>query len=87
MFVVMIIKFPSLPLALRHSAYLLGVVQIHSKQVEYFLQECKVLKMGIRKVISSTEDAAHAPYNSITLPKTFQLDSFDFEDDLHNLNR
>ncbi|XP_015064886.1 sister chromatid cohesion 1 protein 3-like [Solanum pennellii] len=43
--------------------------------------------MGIRKAILSTKDAAHAPYNSITLPKTFKLDSFDFEDDLHNLNR
>uniref|UniRef100_K4AW78 Uncharacterized protein n=1 Tax=Solanum lycopersicum TaxID=4081 RepID=K4AW78_SOLLC len=42
--------------------------------------------MGIRKVISSTEDAAHAPYNSITLSKTFQLDSFNIEDDLDNLN-
>ncbi|KAK6798779.1 hypothetical protein RDI58_006482 [Solanum bulbocastanum] len=88
-----LIKFPSSPLALRHSAYLLlGVVRIHSKQVEYFLQDCKALKMGIRKVISSTnsnlpEDAAHAPYHSITLPKTFQLDSFKFEDDLDNLNR
>ncbi|KAK4712600.1 hypothetical protein R3W88_007113 [Solanum pinnatisectum] len=48
--------------------------------------------MGIGKVISSTnsnlpEDAAHAPYHSITLPKTFELDSFNFEDDLDNLNR
>ncbi|KAG5568800.1 hypothetical protein H5410_064182 [Solanum commersonii] len=32
------------------------------------------------------EDAAHAPYHSITLPKSFQLDSFNFEDDL-DLNR
>nr|XP_009597243.1 sister chromatid cohesion 1 protein 3-like isoform X2 [Nicotiana tomentosiformis] len=86
------IMFPDVPLALRWSAQLLlGVVRIYSKQVEYFLQDCRTLETGIRKSILSTnlnlpEDALHAPYQSITLPETFELDAVVFYDDV-DLNR
>lgn len=83
---------PEVPLALRTSGHLLlGVVRIYSKQVEYFSEDCKTLLNGVIKAFSSTnvnlpEDATHAPYHSITLPETFELDALVFDEDL-DLNR
>ncbi|XP_060195550.1 sister chromatid cohesion 1 protein 3-like isoform X1 [Lycium barbarum] len=87
-----LIMFPQVPFALRqYGTLLLGVVRIHSKQVEYFFQDYRNLETGIRKAYSFTnvnlpEDATHASYHSITLPETFELDALDFDDDL-DLNR
>ncbi|KAL3348538.1 hypothetical protein AABB24_021953 [Solanum stoloniferum] len=86
------IMTPEVPIALRTSGHLLlGVVRIYSKQVEYFAEDCKTLLMGVIKAFSSTnvnlpEDATHAPYSSITLPETFELDAIVFDEDL-DLNR
>ncbi|XP_055817808.1 sister chromatid cohesion 1 protein 3-like [Solanum dulcamara] len=86
------IMTPEVPIALRTSGHLLlGVVRIYSKQVEYFSEDCKTLLMGVIKAFSSTnvnlpEDATHAPYHSITLPETFELDALVFDEDL-DLNR
>ncbi|TMX02260.1 hypothetical protein EJD97_022237 [Solanum chilense] len=86
------IMTPEVPIALRTSGHLLlGVVRIYSKQVEYFSEDCKTLLMGVIKAFSSTnvnlpEDATHAPYSSITLPETFELDAVVFDEDL-DLNR
>lgn len=82
------IMTPEVPIALRTSGHLLlGVVRIYSKQVEYFSEDCKTLLMGVIKAFSSTnvnlpEDATHAPYHSITLPETFELDALVFDEDL-----
>lgn len=86
------IMTPEVPIALRTSGHLLlGVVRIYSKQVEYFSEDCKTLLTGVIKAFSSTnvnlpEDATHAPYHSITLPETFELDALVFDADL-DLNR
>ncbi|CAN4110418.1 unnamed protein product [Withania somnifera] len=83
---------PEVPIALRTSGHLLlGVVRIYSKQVEYFAEDCRTLLTGVIKAFTSTnvnlpEDATHAPYHSITLPETFELDALVFDVDL-DLNR
>ncbi|KAM3265262.1 sister chromatid cohesion 1 protein 3 isoform X1 [Capsicum annuum] len=82
------IMTPEVPIALRTSGHLLlGVVRIYSKQVEYFSEDCKTLLHGVLKAFTSTnvnlpEDATHAPYHSITLPETFELDALVFDEDL-----
>ncbi|XP_059311517.1 sister chromatid cohesion 1 protein 3 isoform X2 [Lycium ferocissimum] len=86
------IMTPEVPIALRTSGHLLlGVVRIYSKQVEYFSEDCKTFLHVVLKAFSATnvnlpEDASHAPYHSITLPETFELDALVFDEDL-DLNR
>ncbi|XP_009613722.1 sister chromatid cohesion 1 protein 3-like [Nicotiana tomentosiformis] len=86
------IMYPDVPIALRMSGHLLfGVVRIYSKQVEYFSDDCKNLQAVLFKAFSSTNvnlpaDATHAPYHSITLPETFELDALVFDEDF-DLNR
>lgn len=83
------IMFPEVPIALRMSGHLLlGVVRIYSKKVDYLYQDCNIVLIGIRKAFSSIEvnlpeDASHAPFHSITLPDTFELDALDLDADFY----
>ncbi|KAK4372204.1 hypothetical protein RND71_007588 [Anisodus tanguticus] len=82
------IMTPEVPIALRTSGHLLlGVVRIYSKQVEYFSEDCKTFLNVVLKAFSSTnvnlpEDGTHAPYHTITLPETFELDALIFDENL-----
>ncbi|KAK4379645.1 hypothetical protein RND71_001507 [Anisodus tanguticus] len=86
------IMTPEVPIALRTSGHLLlGVVRIYSKQVEYFSEDCKTFLNVVLKAFSSTnvnlpEGSTHAPYHSITLPETFELDALIFDESI-DLNR
>ncbi|KAK9091729.1 hypothetical protein Sjap_024906 [Stephania japonica] len=82
------IMFPEVPIALRLSAHLLlGVVRIYSKKVDYFLHDCTEALSRFRTVFASAndinlpEDATTAPFHSITMPETFELDALDLPDD------
>ncbi|KAI4333173.1 hypothetical protein L6164_018011 [Bauhinia variegata] len=83
------IMFPEVPIALRMSGHLLlGVVRIYSKKVDYLFQDCNVVLTGLTKAFASIqltlpEDARKAPFESITLPKTFDLDALDLDDGLN----
>ncbi|BAT93020.1 hypothetical protein VIGAN_07190500 [Vigna angularis var. angularis] len=72
---------PGVPIALRMSGHLLlGVVRIYSKKVEYLHQDCKDALTGLHKAFSSlqfaqTEEVGPAPFQSVTLPGTFDLDA------------
>ncbi|XP_073309890.1 sister chromatid cohesion 1 protein 3-like [Primulina huaijiensis] len=80
------IMYPEVPLALRMSGHLLlGVVRIYSKQVDYLYDYCNDVRITINRVFTSVnvnlpEDANHAPYHSVTLPQTFDLDAMDVDD-------
>lgn len=79
--------YPDVPIALRMSGHLLlGVVRIYSKKVDYLYQDCNVILIGLEKAFSTAEvnlpaDATHAPFHSVTLPGTFDLDALDLDDD------
>lgn len=72
---------PEVPIALRMSGHLLlGVVRIYSKKVDYLFQDCNAALTGLNKAFRSIqltlpEDASKAPFQSITLPQTFDLDA------------
>ncbi|XP_059650447.1 sister chromatid cohesion 1 protein 3-like [Cornus florida] len=85
------IMFPEVPIALRMSGHLLlGVVRIYSKKVEYLHRDCKDILILFGKAFAPTqvnrqevnlpEDATHAPFHSVTLPDTFELDAMDLDD-------
>ncbi|XAR62347.1 hypothetical protein NMG60_11017074 [Bertholletia excelsa] len=82
------IMHPEVPIALRLSGHLLlGVVRIYSKKVDYLHQDCNDFLISIRKAFASVEvnlpeDATHAPFQSVTLPDTFDLDALNLEDKL-----
>lgn len=79
--------YPEVPIALRMSGHLLlGVVRIYSKKVDYLYQDYNFFLITIRKAFNSVEvnlpeDATHAPFHSVTLPNTFELDALDLESD------
>ncbi|KAK9115400.1 hypothetical protein Syun_022197 [Stephania yunnanensis] len=82
------IMFPEVPIALRLSAHLLlGVVRIYSKKVDYLHHDCTEALSRIKTAFASAndinlpEDATTAPFHSITLPETFELDALDLLDD------
>ncbi|XP_022158405.1 sister chromatid cohesion 1 protein 3-like isoform X2 [Momordica charantia] len=86
------IMFGEVPLALRTSSYLLlGVVRIYSKQIDYLKHDVDVLVMELRKMHSShsstkltlPENAYQAPFHSITLPETFDLDALELDSDIY----
>ncbi|XP_077211557.1 sister chromatid cohesion 1 protein 3-like isoform X2 [Tasmannia lanceolata] len=83
------IMFPEVPIALRLTAYLLlGVVRIYSKKVDYLYHDCNLFLTQMRTAFASIqlnlpEDANHAPFHSVTLPETFELDALDFNDSMH----
>ncbi|GFY92160.1 Rad21/Rec8-like family protein [Actinidia rufa] len=83
------IMYPEVPIALRMSGHLLlGVVRIYSKKVDYLYQDYNFFLISIRKAFSSVEvnlpeDATHAPFHSVTLPDTFELDALTLDDDFY----
>lgn len=86
------IMFGEVPLALRTSSYLLlGVVRIYSKQIDYLKHDVDVLVMELRKMhtyastkLTLPETAYQAPFYSITLPETFDLDSLELDSDIYH---
>ncbi|KAI4342859.1 hypothetical protein MLD38_027427 [Melastoma candidum] len=77
------IIFPEVPIALRLSSHLLlGVVRIYSRKVNYLFDDCSEALLKIKQAFRSTAvdlppEESTAPYHSITLPETFDLDDFE----------
>ncbi|KAI3793600.1 hypothetical protein L1987_36220 [Smallanthus sonchifolius] len=80
------ILFPEMPIALRLSSHLLlGVVRIYSKKVNYLFDDCSEALLKVKQAFRSTAvdlppEETTAPYHSITLPETFDLDDFELPD-------
>ncbi|KAJ6850662.1 sister chromatid cohesion 1 protein 4-like [Iris pallida] len=80
------ILFPDVPIALRLSSHLLlGVVRIYSRKVNYLFHDCSEALLKIKQAFRSTAvdlppEESTAPYHSITLPETFDLDDFELPD-------
>ncbi|XP_076918777.1 sister chromatid cohesion 1 protein 4-like [Bidens hawaiensis] len=80
------ILFPEMPIALRLSSHLLlGVVRIYSKKVNYLFDDCSEALLKVKQAFRSTAvdlppEESTAPYHSITLPETFDLDDFELPD-------
>uniref|UniRef100_A0A1D1YJL5 Sister chromatid cohesion 1 protein 3 n=1 Tax=Anthurium amnicola TaxID=1678845 RepID=A0A1D1YJL5_9ARAE len=80
------ILFPDVPIALRLSSHLLvGVVRIYSRKVNYLFHDCSEALLKIKQAFRSTvvdlpPEESTAPYHSITLPETFDLDDFELPD-------
>ncbi|KAH7864454.1 hypothetical protein Vadar_029735 [Vaccinium darrowii] len=81
--------YPEVPIALRMSGHLLlGVVRIYSKKVDYLYQDYNFFLITFTKAFASVEvnlpdDATHAPFHSVTLPDTFELDALSLDEDLY----
>lgn len=75
-----------MPIALRLSSHLLlGVVRIYSRKVNYLFDDCSEALLKIKQAFRSTAvdlppEESTAPYHSITLPETFDLDDFELPD-------
>ncbi|CAD6265715.1 unnamed protein product [Miscanthus lutarioriparius] len=80
------IMFPEVPIALRLSGHLLlGLVRIYSWKVQYLFQDCNRMLTTIRTAFASVQvdlpmDADRAPFESITLPPTLNLDDLNLDD-------
>ncbi|CAA6660281.1 unnamed protein product [Spirodela intermedia] len=80
------ILFPDVPIALRLSSHLLlGVVRIYSRKVNYLFHDCSETLLRVKQAFRSTAvdlppEESTAPYHSITLPETFDLDDFELPD-------
>ncbi|XP_010524341.1 PREDICTED: sister chromatid cohesion 1 protein 4-like [Tarenaya hassleriana] len=80
------ILFPDVPIALRLSSHLLlGVVRIYSKKVNYLFDDCSEALLKVKQAFRSAAvdlppEESKAPYHSITLPETFDLDDFELPD-------
>ncbi|RID73495.1 hypothetical protein BRARA_B00647 [Brassica rapa] len=80
------ILFPEAPIALRLSSHLLlGVVRIYSKKVHYLFDDCSEALLKVKQAFRSAAvdlppEESTAPYHSITLPETFDLDDFELPD-------
>ncbi|XP_071707838.1 sister chromatid cohesion 1 protein 4-like isoform X2 [Rutidosis leptorrhynchoides] len=80
------ILFPEMPIALRLSSHLLlGVVRIYSRKVNYLFDDCSEALLKVKQAFRSTTvdlppEESTAPYHSITLPETFDLDDFELPD-------
>ncbi|CAL4997880.1 unnamed protein product [Urochloa decumbens] len=80
------IMFPEVPIALRLSGHLLlGLVRIYSWKVNYLFQDCNRMVSTIRTAFASVQvdlpvDADRAPFESITLPPTLNLDDLNLDD-------
>ncbi|KAB5544442.1 hypothetical protein DKX38_012554 [Salix brachista] len=80
------ILFPDVPIALRLSSHLLlGVVRIYSRKVNYLFDDCSEALLKVKQAFRSTDvdlppEESTAPYHSITLPETFDLDDFELPD-------
>ncbi|KAL5703449.1 hypothetical protein ACHQM5_028539 [Ranunculus cassubicifolius] len=77
---------PDVPIALRLSSHLLlGVVRIYSRKVNYLFHDCSEALLKVKQAFRSTAvdlppEESTAPYHSITLPETFDLDDFELPD-------
>lgn len=75
-----------MPIALRLSSHLLlGVVRIYSRKVNYLFDDCSEALLKVKQAFRSTAvdlppEESTAPYHSITLPETFDLDDFELPD-------
>lgn len=82
------ILYPEVPIALRLSGHLLlGVVRIYSRKVNLLFNDCSDALLKIHQAFQSSAvnlppGAVVAPFNSITLPE-----SFDFNDLEAHLSR
>ncbi|CAN8256114.1 unnamed protein product [Cochlearia groenlandica] len=80
------ILFPEAPIALRLSSHLLvGVVRIYSRKVNYLFDDCSEALLKVKQAFRSAAvdlppEESTAPYHSITLPETFDLDDFELPD-------
>ncbi|RLN03501.1 sister chromatid cohesion 1 protein 3-like [Panicum miliaceum] len=80
------IMFPEVPVALRLSGHLLlGLVRIYSWKVNYLFQDCNRMVTTVRTAFASVQvdlpvDADRAPFESITLPPTLNLDDLNLDD-------
>ncbi|XP_057784471.1 sister chromatid cohesion 1 protein 4-like [Salvia miltiorrhiza] len=80
------ILFPDVPIALRLSSHLLlGVVRIYSRKVNYLFDDCSEALLNVKQAFRSAAvdlppEQSKAPYHSITLPETFDLDDFELPD-------
>ncbi|KAJ8753050.1 hypothetical protein K2173_011818 [Erythroxylum novogranatense] len=80
------ILFPEVPIALRLSSHLLlGVVRIYSRKVNYLFDDCSEALLKVKQAFRSNAvdlppEETTAPYHSITLPETFDLEDFELPD-------
>ncbi|XP_042432151.1 sister chromatid cohesion 1 protein 3-like [Zingiber officinale] len=83
------IMYPRAPIALRLSGHLLvGLVRIYSWKVNYLFQDCNRMLTNIRVTVASIQvnlpaNADKAPFESITLPETFDLDALELDDSIN----
>nr|CAD1840239.1 unnamed protein product [Ananas comosus var. bracteatus] len=83
------IMFPEVPIALRLSGHLLlGLVRIYSWKVNYLFQDCNRMLSDIRTAFATVQidlpvEADHAPFESVTLPETFELDALELDDSVY----
>lgn len=77
---------PDVPIALRLSGHLLiGIVRIYSWKVNHLYSDCNRLVTDIRKAFASVPvdlpiEADHAPFESVTLPETFDLNALKLDE-------
>ncbi|KAL3650091.1 hypothetical protein CASFOL_006494 [Castilleja foliolosa] len=77
---------PDVPIALRMSSHLLlGVARIYSRKVNYLFDDCSEALLHVKQAFRSAAvdlppEESKAPYHSITLPETFDLDDFELPD-------
>lgn len=77
---------PDVPIALRLSSHLLlGVVRIYNRKVNYLFDDCSEALLKVKQAFRSAAvdlppEESKAPYHSITLPETFDLDDFELPD-------
>ena len=83
--------FPEVPIALRLSGHLLlGLVRIYSWKVNYLFRDCNRMLTDIRIAVSSIQvnllvDADRAPFESVTLPETFELDALELDESVYQI--
>lgn len=81
--------FPEVPIALRLSGHLLlGLVRIYSWKVNYLFQDCNRMLSDIRTAFATVQidlpvEADRAPFESVTLPETFELDALELDDSVY----
>ncbi|CAL4997879.1 unnamed protein product [Urochloa decumbens] len=85
------IMFPEVPIALRLSGHLLlGLVRIYSWKVNYLFQDCNRMVTTIKTTFAVEIDlpveVEPAPFDSITLPPTLNLDDLNLDDVISKIN-
>ncbi|PVH36556.1 hypothetical protein PAHAL_6G100800 [Panicum hallii] len=86
------IMFPEVPIALRLSGHLLlGLIRIYSWKVNYLFLDCNRMVTTIRTTFAAVEidllvEVEPAPFDSITLPPTFNLDNLNLDDVISQIN-